>query len=322
MTVTFPADEPAALVQLEWYKPPEGVEITITDDADQELYHETLSTGFYMDSVTLPEGAHKMVIRPFGDKPRLSSLWVYGEQYPHDVVQEWEPIPEKVDMMVFSTHQDDEVLFFTGAIPWYNHLGKTIAMVYMADCGRDRYREALDGLWTMGLHYHPVFLNHVDKGISSIQVAANIWPGSQEEIVRLLRQYKPDVVLVQDAEGEYGHTQHKLTSLQVCEGVALAMDESYDPESAAEYGTWEVKKLYVHLWGENQVHMDWKIPMEETGGLTPWDIAVAAYEKHHSQAGAFRVEFHGVYFDSSLFGLYYTSVGVDETGGDFFEHID
>ena len=322
MTVVFPADEPAALVQLEWYRPPEGFEVTVFGAEEQELYHETLSTGFYVDAVSLPEGSRKIVIRPFGEKPRLSSLWVYGEPYPRDVVQQWEPIPEKVDMMVFSAHEDDEVLFFSGAIPWYNHLGKKLAMVYMSDCGRDRYREALDGQWTMGLRSHPVFLNYPDKGIASIRIAANIWPGSQEKIVRLIRRYKPDVMLVQDVNGEYGHTQHKLTSLQVREGVALAMDETYDPESAAEYGTWEVKKLYVHLWEENQVHMDWKVPMEEAGGLTPWDIAIAAFEKHHSQYGFFRVEFHGVYFDSSLFGLYHSSVGPDEAGGDFFEHID
>ncbi len=155
-----------------------------------------------------------------------------------------------------------------------------------------------------------------------MKVAANIWPGSQEAIVREIRRCKPDVVVVQDLNGEYGHTQHKLTSLQVCQGVEYAADPSYDPESAAEYGTWNVKKLYVHLYEKNQVHMNWHIPLPEYGGFTPWEIAVEAFEMHHSQYGYFRMEKQSLTYDSSCFGLYSSTVGMDRSGDDMLENIE
>ncbi|MCR5565841.1 MAG: PIG-L family deacetylase [Clostridiales bacterium] len=322
LTVTLPEDEPASLIQMEWYQPPEKVDVTVMGAGDTILSSQTLETGFYLDSVTLPEDARKVVIHPYGKKIRLSSVRVYGKEYPHDMVQEWQELPDKLDMMVFSAHQDDELLFYAGLIPWYSHLGKKLAMVYMADCGRKRYREAMDGMWTAGLRYHPVFLNYVDKGVGGIHVAEGLWPGSQAAVVRLIRKYRPDVLVTQDVDGEYGHTQHKLTSLQVREGAVLAADPSYDPESAEEFGVWEVKKVYVHLWGENQIHMDWNIPMEEAGGFTPWEMAIAAFDKHRTQFGFFRVERQGKQYDATLFGLYYTTVGPDVAGGDMFENIN
>ena len=42
--------------------------------------------------------------------------------------------------------------FFGGAIPYYAcREDARMAVLYMADCGRLRVREALNGLWTAGL---------------------------------------------------------------------------------------------------------------------------------------------------------------------------
>ena len=322
LTVTLPEGGEAALLQIEWFAPPEKAEVTVYGADGETLLLETLETGFYVDSVALPEKARTAVIHAYGKNIRMSSVHVYGSDYPRDRVQVWQPMPDKLDILLFSTHQDDEILFFSGLTPWYSHLGKTMGIVYMADCGRDRYREALEGIWFAGMRIHPVFLGYADRSLSGMEYAAKLWDGSQEEIVRQIRRCRPDVVVVQDRNGEYGHIQHCLTSLQVCLGVEYAADPSYDPESAAEYGAWEVKKLYVHLYEENLVHMDWHIPLEEYGGFTPWEIAVQAYEFHHSQYGFFKVERQGVEYDSSCFGLYRTAVGNDTAGNDMFEHID
>ena len=323
LTVTLPEDGSAVLAQIEWYSLPEKAEITFLGADGETLETQTMETGFLVDTVFLPAGARAMSVLPTGNRVRISSVRVYGEEYPRDLVQEWQPMPEKLDMLLFSAHQDDEVLFFAGLVPWYAHLEKSVGIVYMANCGRARYKEALDAMWFSGMRIHPVFLGYRDKEVSSIKVAENIWPGSQEAIVRQIRRCKPDVVVVQDLNGEYGHTQHRLTSQQVCLGVQYAADPSYDPDSAAEYGAWEVKKLYVHLYEEGRVSMDWKIPMAERGGLTPWDIAVEAFELHQSQYGYFRMERQGIEYDSSCFGLYRTTVGPDTPGAnDMFEHID
>ena len=322
LTITLPEDVPAALLQMEWYKPPEKTEVTVAGPSGEELLHETLETGFYVDAVPLPSGARTVVIHPRGTRVRMSSVRVYGEDYPHELVQRWKPMPQKLDILLFSTHQDDEILFFSGLVPWYGHLGKEIGIVYMSNCGRARYREALDGIWLSGMRNHPVFLGYPDKDVASINVATNLWPGSQEAVVREIRRCRPDIVVVQDRDGEYGHTQHRLTSALICSGVELAADPAYDPESLEEFGAWDVKKLYVHLYGENQVHMNWNIPMEECGGFTPWEIAVASFEMHHSQYGYFRMERQSIEYDSSLFGLYRSVVGPDSAGNDMFENLE
>ena len=323
LTVTLPEDGSAALIQMEWFAPPEQTVVTVRDKDERILLEDTISNGFYVDAIHLTQEARSVTIRPTGRRVRMSSLRVYAEDYPREVVQQWEPMPEKLDMLLFSTHQDDEILFFSGAVPWYSHLGKKVGIVYMTNCGRDRYKEALDGIWLAGMRIHPVFLGYPDKDISSMKVANGLWPDGQEAVVRQIRRAKPDVVLVQDINGEYGHTQHQLMSELVRKGVELASDPAFDPESAEEYGTWDVKKLYVHLYGEKQIHMDWKIPLEECGGFTPWDIAVEAFEMHHSQYGYFRMERQSIIYDSSLFGLYKTSVGDDTPGtNDMFEHIN
>ncbi|MBR4458939.1 MAG: PIG-L family deacetylase [Clostridia bacterium] len=321
MVVTLPEKERATLLQMEWATPPQTLTVTIRDASGAVISAETKSTSFYMDAVSLPANAAGVTIRPEGGRPQLASVRVWGTRYPRDVVQQWTEIPDKLDMLIFSAHQDDEWLFFGGAIPWACERGKEVAMVYMAGTNRTRIQEALDGLWTGGLRHHPIFLGYRDAGVHSLEVAASLWEGSQTAIVRLIRRYRPDVILVQDAEGEYGHTQHKLTSLQVREGVLLAADPDYDLESAAEYGVWDTPKLYVHLWPENQITMDWDVPLEETGTITPWELALEAFDKHRTQQGYFRVEYHGALYDNHVFGLCHTTVGPDVTGGDFFENL-
>ena len=325
LTITLPEDGSAVLVQAEWMKIPEKTDVTVTDADGNILLAETLETGFWVDTVSLPAGARTVVIRPYGKKAAMASIRVYGDDYPRELVQQWQEMPEHLDILFFSAHQDDEVLFFSGMIPWYSHLGKKLGIVYMANCGRNRYQEALRSMWFSGMRIHPVFLGFMDKEIASIDVAANCWPGSQEAIVRQIRRAKPDIVVVQDLNGEYGHTQHRLTALQVTRGVEYAADPAYDPESAAQYGTWDVKKLYVHLYEENQVHMNWDIPLEECGGFTSWDLAMEAFELHYSQTKTryFRMERQSRMYDSSLFGLYRTTVGPDTPGvNDLFENLE
>ena len=43
---------------------------------------------------------------------------------------------------------------------------------------------------------------------------------------------------------------------------------------------------------------------------------------HHSQYGYFRMERQSITYDSSLFGLYRSTVGPDKAGNDLFENIN
>ena len=322
LTVEIPADAGAALMTLEWKKIPSSFTVTLSGE-DGELSKDEYATGFFADSVPLSSDVRRVTITfPAGGE--LATLRVYPEEYA-DTVQRWEPTPEKAELMVISTHQDDEFLFFGGTIPCYCAQGRDVAVVYMTNCGRDRYREALDGLWSAGLRAHPVFLGWIDKDVAGMNVAMGLWERSEPEpvlgVVRLLRQYKPEVVVTHDFAGEYGHMQHQLTAKLVSEAAALAADENADPASAVQWGTWQVKKLYIHLYPENRIEMDWEEPIDWDTAVTPMFLAKEGFDRHRSQQGYFQMETTGVIYDNHVFGLYSTTVGPDVEKNDFFENI-
>ena len=323
LTVDIPDTVSAAGMSLEWLTPPERFTVDLYGEKQTLLSSREYATGFYNDWVELSASVRRAVITPSGEKVAMSTLRVYEPGYPQELVQQWQPLPEKVDLMAVSAHQDDECLFFGGTVPYYSYTGKTVAMVYMTNCSRLRYREAMDGMWTAGLRYHPVFLGLKDILLDSVQVSRRVWEPSEPEklLVRTIRRYRPDVLVTHDFQGEYGHPQHQLTASLLTEAAELAADPDFDPESAAQYGVWQVKKIYVHLYAENQITMDWSVPLDASGVVTPIFLATRAFDKHRSQQGYFTMEQHGTVYDNRKFGLYYTTVGPDVEKNDFFENI-
>ena len=325
LTVTLPGDGSAALMTVEWRFPAESFTVTALDTDQKEISRETRTTGFYADAVEIPPRAAQLRLTVGGQDNWVRNLCVYDSSYPDNAVQRWQPMPEKLDLMVISPHQDDELLFYGGAIPYACHRGAAVGVVYMANCGRTRYGEALDGLWTTGLTAHPIFMNWRDQWGHSVNNALKGWSQDgtdpQLEVVRLLRKYRPEVIIGPDPEGEYGHAQHKLTSRLIMDAVPLAMDEGYDPQSAREYGVWEVKKVYLHLYTENRIKIDWSVPFSPDSPISPDFLAREGYDKHRSQQQHFSMSQDSVVYDSGTFGLYYTAVGPDEAKNDIFEHI-
>lgn len=323
VTLQLPDSKTAALLTLEWGKPPESTSVRQYDGSGALLSSQTLKTGFYQDAVTILKKCRKIVLTPKGKNATLAEVRVYGASYPADVVQQWQSVPDKLDLMLFSTHQDDELIFFGGAVPYYSAQGKRIGMVYMANCGRDRYHEAMEGMWTAGLRAHPIFLGLKDMHVEALENARTAWQGEEtvRRVVALLRRYCPDVVVTHDINGEYGHTQHKLTADILIKSVKLAADAAYDPASAKAYGVWQVKKLYVHLYEKNAILMDWDKPLASGSVVTPGMLAYVAFNKHHSQFDPYMWTSYTVRYDYRAFGLYASTVGRDVQKNDFFENI-
>ena len=323
ITVAIPEGLDAALMTLEWKKLPDSFTAVLTGRDGNVLSETVYETGFYLDSIPLTEDVASVKITPMGKGCALSTLRVYPSDYAEHAVQSWKKLPDKVDMMLFSAHQDDELLFFGGMIPYYSAVGKTVAVTYMTNCNRDRYREALDGLWTTGLRYHPVFIGWRDVDIGSPVVGMSVWkqstPDPQRDIVRVIRKYRPDVIATHDFNGEYGHIQHRLTAELVSKGAVLAADPAYDPDFGQD--PWEVKKVYSHLYEKNQIMLDWEQPLEEGTGFTPLMLAAEAYQKHQSQTYYFTMERHGVLYDNHCFGLVHSTVGEDVLKNDIFENV-
>ena len=325
LTINLPADGSAALMTLEWRRPAESFTVAFYDDNRQLIREETKTTGFYVDAVRFPRGTAQARLTVTEKENWVRNLCVYDSRYPDNAVQQWKPVADKLGVMVISTHQDDEYLFLGGTIPYVCAKGLDVGLVYMTNGGRSRYTEAMEGLWTAGLRTHPIFMNWRDQKVKSYKTALKTWSqhgvDPQKEVVRLIRKYKPELIVTQDLEGEYGHTQHKLTARLVADAIPLAKDATYDPESVAEYGAWEVKKLYLHLYKENQIEMDWDAPLSPDSPISPMFLAQEAFDKHRSQQKAYSMSREAKMYNNRLFGLYYTAVGPDEAKNDFLEHL-
>ena len=141
-------------------------------------------------------------------------------------------------------------------------------------------------------------------------------------VTKIIRKYKPEVIVTHDVDGEYGHGAHKVCADAMRKCIERAADPRIEAKQVREYGAWQVKKLYLHLWSENVVDMDWRVPLEAFDGKTAFDMAEAGFQCHTSQLNTeYVVEDWGPY-DNSLFGLAFSAVGEDVVKNDFMENID
>lgn len=233
----------------------------------------------YLNLTQLLGSTPKNVKLQFGEDPvTISELRVFTEGEPPTDVQQWQLPPEDgVDMLLFSTHGDDEQLFFAGVLPYYaGELDYEVVVAYStrhANYGTVRPHEMLDGLWAVGVRNYPVFGPFDDYYTKTLNQAEHAFERRGIDldeilsyVVEQIRKYKPLVVLGHDQNGEYGHGMHRLYSAMVRQAVEISMDPEQFPESAEAWGTWDVPKTYIHLYPENPIHMDWDIPLEAFGG--------------------------------------------------------
>lgn len=291
---------------------------------------ETVATrdgDFFADYIPVPECTACRVIAR--DNPmtqlHLSEMRVLTAGKPAADIQVWEKAEGKMDMILIAGHPDDELIWFGGALPTYaGERGKRVLVICCAISAKLRRLELCDALWACGVRIHPIYLHRLDFSDTSLDKVLEVWHGKEEvagQITGYFRQFRPDVLLLHDVNGEYGHGIHKAASWLGTTCAAQAADPEIWPESAKRFGTWDVKKIYVHLAEENQIRMDWKQPLAAFGGKTGLEAAQEALQMHKSQvAHGWKVQEGGEY-DNALFGLVHSTVGPDTEKKDFFEHI-
>ena len=279
---------------------------------------------FATQYIVLPEGYQTVRVTAQKGKIELCEVTVLtpGEAPPY--IQIWRQPPQKVDMMLFSTHPDDEVLWFGGLLPLYaGEQKKDVLVINAVYAHYYRRQELLASLWTCGVDIYPVMLGYPNQQDSVPEVireweVKNRQP--KDRMVALIRQYEPDVVVLHDVDGEYGHTAHIAFSWLGQQGVERAADPAEHPASAEMWGVWDTPKTYIHLWGENQLRMDWHQPLTAFGGKTGLQVAADGFACHATQQERWQVE-DGGEWDNALFGLWRTNVGPDTQKTDMFENI-
>ncbi len=329
IAITAPEGKPIAGLYVCFGNMPESWEIQTSDDGKDWFTAVPGDTRFLHAYVALPQPAQHVRLAVTSEKKtalRINDLFVLSEGDLPDWVQVWQPTEEKADILFLSTHPDDELIFFGGAIPTYAvEQQRKVVVAYFTRSNTTRSSELLNGLWHMGVRTYPVIGNFKDSYAKNLKAAYKSAGGKgkvNEWIVGLYRQYKPEVVVTQDTNGEYGHKQHMMIADAAQNCIALAANEDEFTASTIAYGTWQVKKLYLHLYPENQITFDWTIPLKSMNGATGIELAEEAYTLHKTQASSgMSVTETGTKYDNRIFGLAFTTVGEDVRKDDFLENI-
>lgn len=326
---TVRIDSPRAIggLYIRWEKIPANWEVrSLKGEEPESLYNGAGSVFLhqYVPITSVGETSLELCLTSGG---AIADLFVLADGDPvPDWVQRWKPMWDKADMLLVSTHADDELLWFGGAMPVYaGQFQKKVQVAYVTNHGPQRTHELLDGLWTVGVVAYPMISSFPDRYCKTFQQALEKYDENAvlEYQVSLLRRFKPDVVLGQDINGEYGHGVHQLNTYTLRKALEISDDPAFFPELAEKHGLWQVKKCYLHLYEKNRLLMDWNQPLSRFSGKTGLEMAKAGFACHVSQAkkGHWVVRDYGDN-DCRKFGLYYTTVGPDKVGNDFFENLD
>ncbi len=323
--VETPAMSPASWLYLCFGEIPEAYAVETWQDG-QWVHLMDGSTEYAHVVLNLGSQTHFRIVDTAEKRTlwKVNELMVFGEGTLPEWVQQWQPPLNKADLLLLVGHPDDELLFFGGLIPEYGQeRGLDVCVAVMTMSNTTRRSELLNGLWFLGVRHYPVIGPFWDSYSSRLKKAYEKWGPKtvQRFVTDLVRSTRPEVVVTHDVKGEYGHGVHMLCADAMMKIMDKTADPSFLPESAAEYGTWQVKKLYLHLYKEQMRHMSWDTPLMSFGGKTGLELAREAYKLHVTQqTTAFLVDPKGS-TSCELFGLAYSAVGRDETMNDFMEHI-
>ncbi len=263
---------------------------------------------------------------------KIADIYVLSEGSLPEWVQNWQQAKD-IDLLLFSTHADDEHLFFAGLLPTYIDRQKEVLVAYLVSHNDDnrRLHERLNGLWTVGVTNYPVIGDFKDAYSTTVEAAlSNLLPLTIDDVIRyqvnIIRTYHPKVIVTHDEKGEYSHGQHQLVSLAMKTAIEKARDEKYLVNDLKPFA---ISKLYFHLYGENIITLDYDQPLKAYANKTAFQVSKEGYKKHLSQQGTWFTNWLNRYekaseitkYSPTSFGLYYTAVGPDINKNDVMENI-
>ncbi len=281
--------------------------------------------GFLHDLAVIEGDVSSIMISSEQDM-EIADILLYSKGELPDGVQRWEPTLTECDMLCFPTHADDEALYMGALISESVARGRFVQVALICNDKKspERLHELLDAVWTLGIRTYPIIGNFPDLYSKTLKYASTQYDSDEMRgfIVECIRRTKPSVVVGHDIDGEYGHGAHMLTSLLVREAIELTGDSESYPDSAQKYGLHNIKKLFLHLYEENNIKLDVRHEYDELGGRSPFDMAVEAFDCHKSQHKFDELVVSTIGTDDcSSFGLFYSSVGYDVSSGDIFEGV-
>lgn len=236
-------------------------------------------------------------------------------------VQIWEEPCDRADLLLISSHADDEQLFFAGVLPYYSQVkGLKVQVAYATDHvdNLTRHHERLNGLWAVGIRNYPVSSGYPDLYSENAEWAFDslkYYGITEEDLIAwekdLLTRFTPKVVVTHDLNGEYGHGMH----MAVSGSLLKALEGNYP----------FLRRVYLHLYDQNPLSLDViDQSFPELGGRTPFEVTrddgFACHESQHWTW--FKSWIYGAHttYSPLSYGCYYSSDGT-YAKNDFFEGI-
>ncbi|MGA7626502.1 MAG: PIG-L family deacetylase, partial [Candidatus Acidiferrales bacterium] len=193
-------------------------------------------------------------------------------------------------VLFITAHPDDE---WSSLLAYLSHgLGADVALLTITrgQGGQNAIGPEQDGelgvirteeLLAAGKYYgvHQYFTRALDTGyVKTPEEALKIWDGlALEDMVRVIRRYRPDVVINGWGGVHSGHGHHQESGILTPQAVAAAADPGKYPEQIAE-------------------------------GLTPWKVTLETRLARNSTAGAVQLPVNEV---SPLWGKSYVEIGME-----------
>lgn len=194
-------------------------------------------------------------------------------------------MPEPADIMVVTPHPDDAEFGVAGSVVHWIRDGKQVIYVVCTNGDKGtsdpnvkqgelvkiREAEQRAAAEMLGVR-EVVFLGYPDQSLEDT-------PEFRKEIVRVIRQYKPDTVVTADPYRRYlWHRDHRITGRVVLDAVFPYARDIYAYPDLTEEGLEPHKVTDVLLWASEE-------PNFYSDITDTFDIKMAALACHKSQIG-------------------------------------
>lgn len=189
-------------------------------------------------------------------------------------------------LLAFHAHPDDEVTSTGGVLAKYAEAGEQVVVVTGTDGAEGeihnydnpeelkprltelRQEEISKALAVLGVHNHE-FLGYRDSGMMGTEAndhPACFWQADFMEatgrMVRVVRTYRPEVMVIYDPFGGYGHPDHIQVHRVGLAAFWSGRDEARFPLEDGEE-PWQPLKLYWTAWPRSRVQVLAKRRLEE-----------------------------------------------------------
>lgn len=303
------------------------------------------NNGFLHEYIDLSKNVSTNLQIQYNEDTNIAEIYVLSDGALPDFVETWSKPHDLADILLFSTHSDDEHLFFAGLIPYYVAKDANVQVVYFTNHNDNpkRLHEQLHGLYAVGLRNYPIIGFIPDKWASTLDQAINNMSKagySEDDAIKfeveMIRRFKPLVIVGHDENGEYAHGQHMLNTYVLKKAVELANDENYKLNDNLEI--WNTPKTYLHLYKDNKITMNYDEPLDYFKGKTAYEMSKEGYSKHYSQQYTWFTKWltgvnssgNGTKYSKATdiktyspleFGLYRTTVGDDINKNEMLENV-